>query len=60
MSMPMSVPTPVRVLIAEDSATLRDLLRSILETDPDIVVVGEARTGPRPYTWLLNWSQTSS
>ncbi|BAH38381.1 MAG TPA: chemotaxis response regulator protein-glutamate methylesterase [Gemmatimonas aurantiaca] len=45
MSMPMSVPTPVRVLIAEDSATLRDLLRSILETDPDIVVVGEARTG---------------
>jgi two-component system chemotaxis response regulator CheB len=41
----MSVTTPVRVLIAEDSATLRDLLRSILEADPGIVVVGEARTG---------------
>ena len=35
----------VRVLIAEDSATLRDLLREILEADPAIQVVGEARTG---------------
>ncbi len=33
---------PVRVLIVEDSATMRAMLRHILTSDPDIEVVGEA------------------
>ena len=35
----------IRVLVAEDSATARALLVSILSAERDIVVVGEARTG---------------
>ena len=35
----------IRVLIAEDSATSRELIRSILKTDPRIEVVGEAVDG---------------
>lgn len=35
----------IRVLVAEDSATARALLVSLLSAEPDIVVVGEARTG---------------
>ncbi len=35
----------IRVLVAEDSATARALLVSVLSAEPDIVVVGEARTG---------------
>jgi two-component system chemotaxis response regulator CheB len=35
----------IRVLVAEDSATARALLVAILTAQPDIVVVGEARTG---------------
>jgi two-component system chemotaxis response regulator CheB len=35
----------IRVLVAEDSATARALLVSILAGEPDIVVVGEAHTG---------------
>ena len=35
----------IRVLVAEDSATARALLVSILASAPDIVVGGEARTG---------------
>lgn len=34
-----------RVLIAEDSATARELLAAILRTDPAIEVAGEARNG---------------
>jgi two-component system chemotaxis response regulator CheB len=33
---------PVRVLIVDDSATIRRLLRMILERDPEIEIVGEA------------------
>jgi two-component system chemotaxis response regulator CheB len=33
---------PIRVLIVDDSATIRRLLRMILERDPEIEVVGEA------------------
>jgi two-component system, chemotaxis family, protein-glutamate methylesterase/glutaminase len=32
----------VRVLIVDDSATVRQVLRSVLETDPDIEVIGVA------------------
>ncbi|MGH3752754.1 MAG: response regulator [Pseudonocardiaceae bacterium] len=36
---------PVRVLLADDQALLRGSLRVLLETEPDLVVVGEAGTG---------------
>jgi two-component system chemotaxis response regulator CheB len=35
----------IRVLIADDSLTLRQLIWSILESDPDLQVVGQARNG---------------
>lgn len=35
----------VRVLVAEDSVTTRELLVEILRSDPDIDVVGEAKNG---------------
>lgn len=39
-------PIPLlRVLVAEDSATARDLIVGILRMDPEIEVVGEARNG---------------
>ena len=37
--------TPIRVLIAEDSAVARELLVSILQSTPDLQVVGTARNG---------------
>ena len=40
----------IRVLVAEDSMTARALLVSILASQPDIVVVGEARTGAEAVT----------
>ena len=36
---------PIRVLIAEDSATARRLLVSIFSAEPDFEVIGEATTG---------------
>ncbi len=35
----------IRVLIVDDSALVRDMIRAMLESDPDIVVVGEAVNG---------------
>ena len=35
----------LRVLVAEDSATARLLLVSLLSSDPEITVVGQARNG---------------
>ena len=35
----------IRVLIAEDSLTVRELLVAILEADPEIRIVGQARNG---------------
>lgn len=35
----------VRVLIADDQALLRGSLRVLIETEPDLIVVGEAGTG---------------
>ncbi|MDT7718311.1 MAG: hypothetical protein QOH09_4303 [Pseudonocardiales bacterium] len=37
--------TQIRVLIADDQALLRGSLRVLIETEPDLVVVGEAGTG---------------
>lgn len=39
--------TPVRVVVVDDSAICRELLRDILQHDGDIVVVGEASNGVR-------------
>ncbi len=36
---------PIRVLVADDHPTLRDGLRAILDTQDDILVVGEAANG---------------
>jgi two-component system, chemotaxis family, protein-glutamate methylesterase/glutaminase len=33
---------PIRVLVVDDSATMRGLIRAALERDPEIVVVGQA------------------
>jgi len=38
-------PAPIRVLIAEDHALMREGTRRVLEQQPDIVVVGEAADG---------------
>lgn len=35
----------IRVLVAEDSSTVRELLVTILESDPEITVVGQAKNG---------------
>ncbi len=40
-----ALPQPIRVLVADDHAILRDGIRSLLERQPDIVVVGEASNG---------------
>ena len=37
--------TMIRVLIVDDSPTLRYLIRTTLESDPEVQVVGEARNG---------------
>jgi two-component system, chemotaxis family, protein-glutamate methylesterase/glutaminase len=37
--------TPIRVLVVEESSTVRQLLVAILKSDPEISVVGEAGTG---------------
>jgi len=36
---------PVRVVIAEDSITVRKRIREVLDADPEIAVVGEAENG---------------
>ncbi|MCL5887050.1 MAG: chemotaxis-specific protein-glutamate methyltransferase CheB [Actinobacteria bacterium] len=41
----MSSPTPIRVLVVDDSALAREMLSQILSTDPDIEVVGTAKDG---------------
>ncbi|MGH3901344.1 MAG: response regulator [Pseudonocardiaceae bacterium] len=41
----MTADAPIRVLIADDQALLRGSLRVLLETEPDLLVVGEAATG---------------
>lgn len=35
----------IRVLLVDDSGLVRDMIRAILESEPDIVVVGEASNG---------------
>ena len=40
----------IRVLIADDSPTQRRLIRAIVESDPELAVAGEARTGEEAVT----------
>ena len=37
----------IRVLLVEDSATMRAMLRDSLAADPELIVVGEALDGPQ-------------
>ncbi len=39
------IPPPVRVVVVDDNAPFRSVLRRLLDREPDIVVVGEAATG---------------
>ena len=41
-----SAPNPIRVLIADDHPIVREGLSAVLETQPDLAVVGQAASGP--------------
>ena len=41
----MSDPQPIRILIADDHAVVREGLRSLIRVQPDMMVVGEAVDG---------------
>jgi DNA-binding NarL/FixJ family response regulator len=41
----MTSPSPIRIVIADDHTLVRDGLRMLFETEPDIAVVGEAADG---------------
>ncbi|HYF63216.1 MAG TPA: chemotaxis-specific protein-glutamate methyltransferase CheB [Herpetosiphonaceae bacterium] len=45
MSAPSAPPAPIRVLVVDDSALTRRIICSILSSDPQMQVVGEARDG---------------
>ena len=51
-------PHPIRVLVVDDHAILRDGIRSLLERQPDILVVGEAGTARRPWIEPRRWPPT--
>lgn len=38
-------PPPIRVVVADDHAVVREGIRRVLDDDPDVTVVGEASTG---------------
>ena len=41
----MIIPSPIRVLLAEDHPMVRQSLRTILQAFPNVIVVGESITG---------------
>jgi DNA-binding NarL/FixJ family response regulator len=41
----MSIPNPIRIVLAEDHAMMRDGLRSLIRKEEDMRIVGEAETG---------------
>ena len=43
-----TVPPPIRVLIVDDHVIVRAGLRMLLESQPDLLVVGEAGTCATP------------
>lgn len=38
--------SPIRIIVADDHAVVREGIRRVLEAEADLVVVGEAATGP--------------
>ncbi len=50
----------IRIVIADDHKIVRRGIRTFLELDPELVVVGEAADGPRRCAWRSNCSPTSS
>lgn len=44
---------PIRVLIVDDSGLVRELISTILGSDPEIVVVGEAADGKEAYEKVI-------
>jgi DNA-binding NarL/FixJ family response regulator len=42
--------TPIRVLVADDQALLRASFRILLDSEPDLITVGEAGTGSQAVT----------
>ena len=45
VSLPNSLPSPIRILIADDHPLFRDGLRRLLQAEPGFEVVGEASDG---------------
>ncbi len=45
MCPPAHTPSPIRVLLADDSELARSLLREIIDAEPDLQVAGEAANG---------------
>jgi DNA-binding NarL/FixJ family response regulator len=41
----------VRVLLADDQPLLRAVYKGVIDSAPDLEVVGEAVTGSRPSSW---------
>jgi len=50
----------IRILLVDDHAIVRDGIRSLLKTQPDIEVVGEADNARLPCRWQEASSRTSS
>jgi len=48
--------TKIKVLLADDHTVVRQGLRQLLETEPDITVVGEAETGRQALQWVKDKS----
>lgn len=50
----------IRVLLADDQALLRGAFRVLVESEPDMEVVGRPRTAPKPSRWPAAPGRTSS
>ena len=50
----------LRVLVVDDEPLVRQGLRLILDSEPDLVVVGEAGSGAEAVAWPARSSRTSS
>jgi DNA-binding NarL/FixJ family response regulator len=48
--------TRIKVLLADDHTVVREGLRKLLESEPDITVVGEAQTGRQALQWVKDKS----
>ncbi|MFC2091530.1 response regulator, partial [Elusimicrobiota bacterium] len=46
----MNTKKTINVLVVDDSPTARELIINVLESDPDINVIGEARNGQEAIT----------